>query len=248
MQRVLQQSFKRTIQARANIASPSLRYSPRLPLYQFARFNSTKPEAKEATESASKDAEQGEQKSEETATNTKEAEVNDAPEPAENPEFKELKDKLEKKDKDLALMKNHYAKAKADFRSLQETTKKEVQNAKDFALQKLAKDLLESIDNFNLALDHVKEDTLKANEEVKNLYEGVDMTRNIFEKTLQKHGIEKIEPLGEKFDPNLHEATFEIAQPDKEPGSVFFVQQTGYTLNKRVLRPAKVGVVKSEDN
>ena len=55
------------------------------------------------------------------------------------------------------------------------------------------------------------------------------------------------EPLGQKFDPNLHEATFEIAQPDKEPGSVFFVQQTGYTLNNRVLRPAKVGVVKSED-
>lgn len=244
MHRTLLQSIRRTIQSRVSVTTPAFRYSVRVPGQQFVRFNSTKSEEKESTESTTNAAEKENQKPEEQTTNGK---GNESGEPAEHPEFKELKEKLEKKDKDLALMKNHYAKAKADFRSLQETTKKEVQSAKDFALQKLAKDLLESIDNFNLALDHVKEDTLKANEEVKNLYEGVDMTRNVFEKTLQKHGIEKIEPLGQKFDPNLHEATFEIAQPDKEPGSVFFVQQTGYTLNNRVLRPAKVGVVKSED-
>lgn len=244
MHRTLLQSIRRTIQSRVSVTTPAFRYSVRVPGQQSVRFNSTKPEEKESTESTTNAAEKENQKPEEQTTNGK---GNESGEPAEHPEFKELKEKLEKKDKDLALMKNHYAKAKADFRSLQETTKKEVQSAKDFALQKLAKDLLESIDNFNLALDHVKEDTLKANEEVKNLYEGVDMTRNVFEKTLQKHGIEKIEPLGQKFDPNLHEATFEIAQPDKEPGSVFFVQQTGYTLNNRVLRPAKVGVVKSED-
>ena len=87
---------------------------------------------------------------------------------------------------------------------------------------------------------------MAANNEVKNLYEGVDMTRNVFEKTLAKHGIEKIDPMGEQFDPNMHEATFEIPQPDKEPGTVFHVQQPGYTLNARVLRPAKVGLVKGE--
>ena len=94
----------------------------------------------------------------------------------------ELKDKLEKKDKELASMKNHYARAIADFRHLQETTKTEVQKAKDFALQKFAKDLLDSLDNFNLALGHVKEDTLKLNDEVRSLYEGVDMTKTVFEK------------------------------------------------------------------
>ncbi|KAI5963918.1 mge1 [Candida theae] len=245
MQRALLQSVRRTIQTRASVTSSVFRSSVCVPpRQQFIRFNSTNAEAKNGAESASTANEQAEQKSTREAENDNQAE---AAEPTESPEVKELREKLEKKDKDLALMKNHYAKAKADFISLQETTKKEVQKAKDFALQKLAKDLLESIDNFNFALDHVKDETLKANEEVKNLYEGVDMTRNVFEKTLQRHGIEKIEPLGEKFDPNLHEATFEIAQPDKEPGSVFFVQQSGYTLNNRVLRPAKVGVVKSED-
>lgn len=96
--------------------------------------------------------------------------------------IEELKSNLTQKDKDLADMKNHYARAIADFRNLQESTKKEVQKAKDFALQKFAKDLLESLDNFALALNAVHEDSLKNNVEVKNLYEGVDMTRNIFER------------------------------------------------------------------
>lgn len=197
------------------------------------RYNSTqakeekKEEAKEET-----NAEQGEEQPAE------EQEVN----------VEELVKKLAQKDKDLADMKNHYARAVADFRNLQESTKKEVQKSKDFALQKFAKDLLESVDNFGLALNAVKEETLSSNEEVKNLYDGVSMTRNVFEKTLAKHGIEKIDPMGETFDPNQHEATFEIPQPDKEPGTVFHVQQPGYTLNSRVLRPAKVGLVKDTEN
>ncbi|EGW34483.1 uncharacterized protein SPAPADRAFT_59914 [Spathaspora passalidarum NRRL Y-27907] len=160
----------------------------------------------------------------------------------------ELKEKLDLKDKQLAEMKNHYARAIADFRHLQETTKTEVQKAKDFALQKFAKDLLESLDNFALALGHVKEETLASNAEVKNLYDGVDMTRNIFLRTLNRHGIEKIDAMDKPFDPNMHEATFQVPQPGKEPNTVFHIQQDGYTLNSRVLRPAKVGVVKGEDN
>lgn len=159
----------------------------------------------------------------------------------------EWKTKLAEKDKQLADMKNLYARAIADFRNLQESTKKEVQKAKDFALQKFAKDLIVSLDNFDLALNAVKEDTLKTNDEVKNLYEGVDMTRSVFEKTMKSHGVEKIDPVGQPFDPNTHEAAFEIPQPDKEPGTVFHVQQAGYSLNSRVLRPAKVGIVKGDD-
>lgn len=166
---------------------------------------------------------------------------------AEDPVLAELRQALDKKDKDLADMKNHYARAVADFRNLQETTKKEMQKARDFALQKFAKDLLESLDNFTLALNSVTEETLSSNAEVKNLFDGVSMTKSVFEKTLKKHGLEKIDPMGEPFDPNHHEATFEIPQPDKEPGTVFHVQLPGYTLNKRVLRPAKVGLVKGEN-
>lgn len=197
------------------------------------RFNSTK-----ATEEGKDAKEEGKQEAtEETQENVSE----------EDPVIADLKGKLVEKDKQLADMKNHYARAVADFRNLQESTKKEVQKARDFALQKFAKDLIVSLDNFGLALNAVKEETLQTNAEVKNLYEGVEMTRSVFEKTLTNHGIQKIDPIGEPFDPNTHEAAFEIPQPDKEPGTVFHVQQPGYTLNSRVLRPAKVGIVKGDD-
>lgn len=224
MQRSLFRAVSRTAPrvSMVRMARPAL-VMPRT--FSGVRFNSTKPQDETKPEATQEPAE-------------------DATEATEDPVVVELREKLEKKDKELADMKNHYARSVADFRNLQETTKKEMQKAKDFALQKFAKDLLESIDNFGLALNSVKEETLKTNEEVKNLFEGVSMTRSVFEKTLQKHGIEKIDPMGEMFDPNHHEATFEIPQPDKEPGTVFHVQLPGYLLNSRVLRPAKVGLVK----
>lgn len=224
-------------------ARPTLAVAPRFAAFHTARVNSTKAEANKDSESETKpeQAETGEK------AEAPEAEAAESAE-AEDPVIVELREKLQTKDKELADMKNHYARAVADFRNLQETTKKEMQKAKDFALQKFAKDLLESLDNFGLALNSVKEETLETNEEVKNLFDGVSMTRTVFEKTLNKHGIEKIDPMGEMFDPNHHEATFEIPQPDKEPGTVFHVQLPGYLLNKRVLRPAKVGLVKGEDN
>lgn len=168
-------------------------------------------------------------------------------EEAPSSELQELKQKLQSKDKEAAEFKDRMVRCVADFRNLQEVTKKDVQKARDFALQKFSKDLLESVDNFGHALNAFDAADAKHTTEVKELYAGVKMTRDVFEKTLSKYGIEKLEPLGEQFDPNQHEATFELDQPDKEPGSVFFVQQAGFTLNGRVIRPAKVGIVKSRD-
>lgn len=219
--------------ARAVVPTPA-RFGGAAP--RFARFLATKQEHQENADKET------EKLGEEVHAQAADDAAQESPESAVSP----LEAKLAQKDKELADMKNHYARAIADFRNLQEQTKKEVQKAKDFALQKFAKDLLELLDNFGLALNAVKEDTLKTNDEVKNLYDGVNMTRQVFEKTLARHGIDKIDPLGEPFDPNHHEATFEVAQPDKEPGTVFHVQQAGYTLNLRVLRPAKVGLVKGE--
>ncbi|KAG7699260.1 hypothetical protein KL948_000884 [Ogataea haglerorum] len=159
-------------------------------------------------------------------------------------ELASTKEKLLAKDKECAELKDLYVRSVADFRNLQETTKREMQKAKDFALQQFAKDLLESIDNFGHALNAVKDETLKSNQEVAQLYEGVKMTRDVFEKTLARHGLSKIDPVDERFDPNRHEATFQAPVEGKEPGTVFHVQQPGFELNGRVLRPAKVGVVR----
>ncbi|KAK9238422.1 GrpE-domain-containing protein [Lipomyces kononenkoae] len=165
--------------------------------------------------------------------------------------MQELEASLATKERDMAELRDKYLRQVADFRNLQETTKREIQNSKDYAIQKFARDLLDSVDNLELALANVPQEPTPEEENdtdraLISLYDGVRMTQQVLEHTLKRHGLEKIDPLGEKFDPHRHEATFEVVQPGKEPGTVFFVQQAGFTLNNRVLRAAKVGVVKQE--
>lgn len=137
----------------------------------------------------------------------------------------------------------------ADFRNLQDRTQREVKTAREFAIQNFAKDLVESVDNLDRALTMVPAEKLASQDEAAkdlvNLYDGLKMTEGILMQTLAKHGLERLSPEGDKFNPNEHEATFMAPQPDKEDNLVFHVQQKGFKLNGRVLRAAKVGVVKN---
>lgn len=129
-----------------------------------------------------------------------------------------------------------------------------MQTAKDFAIQKFAKDLVDSVDNLDRALAMVPAEKLTAEEKSEDLrdlialYDGLKMTDSILMSTLKKHGLERFDPSveGEKFDPNQHEATFMTPMEGKENNTVFHTQQKGFKLNGRVLRAAKVGVVKNE--
>lgn len=139
----------------------------------------------------------------------------------------------------------------ADFRNLQDRTQREVKAARDFAIQGFAKDLVESVDNLDRALtmgqEKMKvEEGKEANLDLNNFYEGVKMTETNMLQTLSRHGLDRFSPDGEKFNPNEHEATFMTPMPGKEENTVFHVQQKGYKLHGRVLRAAKVGVVKSQ--
>ncbi|KAF6819946.1 mitochondrial co-chaperone [Colletotrichum sojae] len=162
-----------------------------------------------------------------------------------------LKKQLEAKEKEAADWKDKCLRTVADFRNLQDRTQREVKQARDFALQKFAKDLVDSVDNLDRALSMVPKEKVEATEptgdlkDLVNLYEGLKMTDDILMSTLKKHGIERVDPTGEKFNPNEHDATFMAPQADKEDNTVFHVQQKGFKLNGRVLRAAKVGVVKN---
>jgi len=165
-----------------------------------------------------------------------------------NDEAAKQKAELEKKDKEIVELKDKYLRSVADFRNLQERTKREIQGAKDFAIQRFARDLVESVDNLDRALGTVPADKLKGdNSDLIALHDGIKMTDTILINTLKKHGLERFDPSesGEKFNPNVHEAVFQAPQPDKEDGICFHTQQKGFMLNGRVLRPAKVGVVKN---
>ncbi|KAL4803529.1 GrpE-domain-containing protein [Aspergillus unguis] len=164
---------------------------------------------------------------------------------------------LEEKKKEVVDLKDKYVRSVADFLNLQERTKRDMENARNFAIQRFAADLLESIDNFDRALLAVPADKIGAakteeNKDLLDLVDGLKMTQNILLNTLQKHGLQRFDPgeLGEdgkpqKFDPKVHEATFMTKAEGKEDGEIMYTQSKGFTLNGRVLRAAKVGVVKN---
>ncbi|KAM0273857.1 hypothetical protein ACHAQH_008189 [Verticillium albo-atrum] len=175
-----------------------------------------------------------------------------APESA-NPELDALKKQLETKEKEALDWKDKCLRSVADFRNLQDRTSREMKSARDFAIQKFAKDLIDSIDNLDRALGMVPEsklspaeDASEAAKDLANLHEGLRMTETVLMNTLERHGLERFSPEGDKFNPNEHEATFMTPQAGKEDNTVFHVQSKGFKLNGRVLRAAKVGVVKNK--
>ncbi|KAJ5759536.1 GrpE protein [Penicillium odoratum] len=167
-----------------------------------------------------------------------------------------VKKQLEAKEKEIVELKDKYLRSVAEFRNLQERTKRDMDGARNFAIQRFAKDLLDSIDNLDRAMLAVPADQLSAaqtaeNKALHDLVAGLKMTENILMNTLQKHGLERFDPAeqvegkAQKFDPNLHEATFMAPSKDHEDGDVMYTQSKGFRLNGRVLRAAKVGVVKN---
>jgi molecular chaperone GrpE len=135
-----------------------------------------------------------------------------------------------------------YAKSELDYKNLQEQSKREIQAAKSFAIQRFARDLLETVDNMARASSIIAEEIKQDAERHKpfaDLLDGLNKAEGKLLGTLKSHGMTMVDPTGDKFDPNIHEATFEMAFPG-EPGTVFHVEQKGYLLNGRVLRPAKV--------
>ncbi|GAB1732238.1 hypothetical protein KC332_g13322 [Hortaea werneckii] len=164
---------------------------------------------------------------------------------AENP----LQKELDSKNREVIDLTDRVKRTAADFRNLQEQTKREVKASKDYALQRFAKDLLDSVDNLDRALSVVPAEKLNAdaNKDLVDLHSGLKMTETILMQTLKKHGIERFDPAEntEKFDANTMEATFMAPQQGKEDGTVFYTQSKGFLLNGRVLRAPKVGVVKN---
>ncbi|BGP42215.1 GrpE, mitochondrial [Rhodotorula kratochvilovae] len=161
----------------------------------------------------------------------------------------DLSKQLEDQKKLVAEFKDARLRTLADFENLQKISAREKQQAKDFALQSFAKDLISEIDILNLALRSIPAErvTEADNSDLTGLYEGVGLLKRGLEKVLARHGIVAFDPTGEQFDPNRHEALYQAPVPGKEPGSVLECQEIGYMIKERLLRPAKVGVVLAQE-
>lgn len=131
----------------------------------------------------------------------------------------------------------------AEMENLRRRTEREIADSRTYAVTSFARDVLGVGDNLARALAAVPEEArAAADEAVKTLLDGVEMTERELLKAMEKHGVRKVDPAGERFDPNFHQAMFEVPNPDVPNGTVVQVVQAGYKIGDRVLRPALVGV------
>jgi molecular chaperone GrpE len=130
-------------------------------------------------------------------------------------------------------------RSQAEMENLKRRNAKDLENAHKFALDGFVKSLLEVKDSLAMGLKSAQEE--KAT--IEHIIEGLEMTDKVFVSTMEKFGVEMIDPQGETFNPELHEAVTMVPMPDKESNSVLEVVQVGFTLNGRLVRPAMVVVV-----
>jgi molecular chaperone GrpE len=140
-------------------------------------------------------------------------------------------------------LKDKLLRTLAEMENLRRRTEKDVADAKAYAVTNFAKDMVGAADNLRRALESLPADIrVMADAAVKGMVDGVELTERDLIKTLERHGVKRLDPIGQKFDPNLHQAIFEAPDPAIAKGAVMQVVQSGFTIGGRVLRPALVGV------
>lgn len=147
---------------------------------------------------------------------------------------------------EIARLKDQAMRALAEAENTRRRVERDKEDAIKYAVTKFARDLLEVSDNLNRALGSVTDEQLGENDAAKGLLNGVAGTEKQLLATFEKHGLVRIDPMEQPFDPNYHQAMFEAENTGKIPGTVIQVVATGYLLNGRLLRPAMVGVAKGE--
>src|ERR1700681_479117 len=147
--------------------------------------------------------------------------------------------------KEAAELRDKMLRTLAEMENLRKRTSREVADARSYGITGFARDVLDIADNLQRALDAVPAEA-KANADpgLKALIEGVELTERSLLNTLEKNGVRKFDPAGEKFDPNFQQAMYEVPDPSVPAGTVVQVVQAGYTIGERVLRPALVAVSK----
>jgi molecular chaperone GrpE len=155
-------------------------------------------------------------------------------------------DPLREATREAGELKDRLLRTLADMENLRKRTEREVLDARVYGIAGFARDVLAVADNMHRALEAIGSDLREgADPKVKALIEGVELTERELMKILERNGVTKFSPQGEKFDPNLHQAMYEVPTSDQPPGQVAQIIQAGYMIGDRVLRPALVAVSKA---
>jgi molecular chaperone GrpE len=155
-------------------------------------------------------------------------------------QLERTKDTIKELEETCDAMKDEALRAKAEMENIRRRSERDVQNARKFGIERFAKELLPVADSIDQALKH----EVKLEEAIA-MKEGIELTSKMLIDILKNNGLEELDPKGEKFDPNMHEAMAMVPNPELEDNMIFDVFQKGYVLNGRVVRAAKVIVVKN---
>jgi len=158
-----------------------------------------------------------------------------------------IEESVDNKNKEIQELKDQLLRSLAEGENLRKRTIKEVADAKKYSHISFVRDLVSSVDNLQRALEAVPDDKSQLSEPIKNLVIGLEIIEKEILNTFEKHSLKQIDPLGEKFDYNIHQAMFEVSTNEKESGIVVEVSQKGYLLYDRLVRPALVGISKKSE-
>jgi molecular chaperone GrpE len=165
------------------------------------------------------------------------------PESAEQPDT-DVADDLEGLLAENADMRDKLLRTMADMENLRRRTEREKEDTARYAISNFARDVLTIGDNLRRTIEHVPSDAAAQDPALKSFLEGIELTERELLKMLEKHGVTKLEPLSQRFDPNQQQAMYEVPTTEVPEGTVVEVMQAGYTIGDRVLRPALVAVSK----
>lgn len=149
---------------------------------------------------------------------------------------------LENLKEENTALKDRVLRIMADMENLRRRTEKEIADAKIYGVSNFAREMLNVADNLRRTLANAPKDEVQSSETLGHIVEGVELTERDLLSRLARFGVKPLTPEGKKFDPNLHEALFEIPDETVPAGTVKQVVETGYSIGERMLRPAKVGV------
>ena len=142
------------------------------------------------------------------------------------------------------ILKDRLLRALAETENVRRRTERDLNDARQYAIAKFAGDLLPVVDNLQRAISNIPAEWDRKPGPLGTLIEGIELTKKELVRVLERHGVSKQSPVGERFDPHVHEALFEVVDATVPDGTVSKVMEPGYTIGTRPLRPAKVGVAR----
>ncbi|MBT3792446.1 MAG: nucleotide exchange factor GrpE [Rhodospirillales bacterium] len=188
----------------------------------------------EKTETPANDSGEPDQESPDVAVNPKDATDGSGSQPEEAPD----------PEAEIASLQDKLLRSMAEFENFRRRSDREREDTAKYAIANFARDCLTTVDNLRRGLDSIDMDARKENAALETLAQGMELTERELLGVLERNGVAKIEAMGALFDHDLHQAMFEIDDPERAAGIVAQVTQEGYVLNGRLLRPAMVGVTK----